>query len=90
MNKGICRGGFLRGILTGSLVMADCSNTMPEKLLEDCIVYEGAGTSFPPGDYAHMDQYKDWQMTQQPKGLAKATRKERRQHQWRRPAGRRF
>lgn len=52
--------------ITGSgLVMADCPNTMPEQLQTDCIVYEGAGASFPTNDYAHMDQYKNWQKTQQ-------------------------
>ena len=56
------------------LALADCPNSMPEQLLEDCIVSEGAGNSFPPSDYAHMDQYQAWIKTQQedhPKALAK-------------------
>jgi hypothetical protein len=46
------------------LSLADCPNTLPLQLLEDCIVSEGAGQSFPPGDYVYMDQYQDWQKTQ--------------------------
>jgi hypothetical protein len=80
MNMKVHAGLFLCGIVTSSLAMADCINTMPGQLLEDCIVYEGAGTSFPPSDYAHMDQYQGWLKTQkagsqiaksQPKALAK-------------------
>jgi hypothetical protein len=59
--------GLLVFTITGSgLAMADCPNTMPEQLQSDCIVYEGAGSSFPTNDYAHMDQYKNWLKTQQP------------------------
>jgi hypothetical protein len=46
--------------------MAGCPNTMPVKLLEDCIVYENAGHSFPPSDYVYMAMYKDWFIEQQP------------------------
>ena len=67
MNKIVLGGMFLCGIVANSLAVADCINTMPEKLMEDCIVYEGAGTSFPPSDYAHMHQYQDWMKTQQTK-----------------------
>jgi hypothetical protein len=42
---------------------------MPVKLLEDCIVYEGAGDSFPTSDYAYMDQYQGWLDTQQPPAI---------------------
>ena len=71
MKKKVRVGLFLCGCITSSLAMADCPNTMPENLLEDCIIYEGAGTSFPPSDYAHMDMYHKWQKMQQPKALAK-------------------
>jgi hypothetical protein len=78
MNMTVRAGIFLCGIVASSLAMADCINTMPEQLLEDCIVYEGAGTNFPPSDYAHMDQYQGWlkmQQPEQPNALAKADTK---------------
>ena len=53
-------------VTSSSVALADCPNTMPEQLLNDCIVYEGAGNGFPTSDYAHMDQYQDWLKTQQP------------------------
>ena len=65
MKKSVCAGLFLSGIAASSLVVADCANTMPGQLMEDCIVYEGAGTSFPPSDYAHMKQYQEWLKMQQ-------------------------
>jgi hypothetical protein len=37
---------------------------MPEQLLKDCIVYEGAGANFPTSDFAHMDRYQIWLKTQ--------------------------
>jgi len=59
--------GLLVLTMTGSgLSLADCPNTMPLQLLEDCITYENAGHSFPTGDYAHMDQYQEWLRSQQP------------------------
>ena len=59
-------GLFLFTITASGLVSANCPGSMPEQLLNDCIVYEGAGSSFPTSDYAHMDQYHDWLKTQQP------------------------
>jgi len=56
---------FIFTITASGLVMANCPSTMPEQLMEDCIVYEGAGANFPTSDYAHIDQYKNWQKTQQ-------------------------
>ena len=57
--------GLLVLIITGSgLSLADCPNSMPQQLLQDCIVYEGAGTTFPSSDYAYMDEYIDWINTQ--------------------------
>ena len=60
------QGIFLFAITASGLALANCPGSMPEQLLEDCIVYEGAGSSFPTSDYAHMDQYHDWLKTQQP------------------------
>jgi len=52
--------GLLVLIITGSgLSLADCPNSMPQQLLQDCIVYESAGTTFPGSDYAYMDEYID-------------------------------
>ena len=60
--------GLLVLAITGSSVsFADCPNTMPQQLLQDCIVNENAGASFPPGDYAYMNLYKQWLKTQQSK-----------------------
>jgi len=58
-------GLFLCGIVSGNLTLADCPDTMPSQLLQDCIVYEGAGSTFPTEDYAHMDSYDDWLKEQQ-------------------------
>ena len=65
MNKKVRAGSLLCGIVASGLVMADCDKTMPVQLVEDCLVYEGAGSSFPTSDYAHMDQYQAWIKTQQ-------------------------
>ena len=59
-------GLFLFTTTASGLALANCPGSMPEQLLNDCIVYEGAGSSFPTSDYAHMDQYQDWLKTQQP------------------------
>ena len=67
-------GLFVFMITASGLAMADCPNTMPEQLLTDCIVNEGAGHSFPPSGYVYMDMYQDWgktQQTEQTKALAK-------------------
>jgi len=68
MNKTVWINLFLCGIVTGSPALADCHKTMPSRLLQDCIVYEsaGSGPSFPAEDYAHMDLYTDWLKEQQP------------------------
>jgi hypothetical protein len=60
------------------LAIADCPNNLPVQLLEDCLVYEGAGNSFPPDDYVNMDIYQNWvaaQQAEQMKALAKSERK---------------
>ena len=65
MDKKAPIGLFLCGIASGSLALADCPDTMPSQLLQDCIVYEGAGSTFPTEDYAHMDLYNVWSKKQQ-------------------------
>jgi len=60
MTRKVPVGLFLCGIVSGSVVLADCPDTMPSQLLQDCITYEGAGSTFPTSDYAHMDLYNDW------------------------------
>jgi hypothetical protein len=65
-------------ITVSGLSFAYCPITMPQQLLQDCIVNENAGASFPPSDYAYMDLYQEWMKTQQPekpeqpKALAKS------------------
>lgn len=39
---------------------ASCPIDMPTQFLEDCIVVEGSGASFPHPTYAYMKQYKAW------------------------------
>jgi hypothetical protein len=78
MNKKVRVGLFLCGVATSGLAAAECPDSMPEQLMKDCIVYEGAGSSFPTSDYAHMDQYQDWlkkQQPEQPNALAKSDTK---------------
>ena len=57
---------FVLAITASGLALANCPDSLPEQLLEDCIVYEGAGSSFPTSDYAYMDLYNDWLKDQQP------------------------
>jgi len=52
-------------ITASGLALADCPSTMPSQLLQDCITYEGAGSTFPTSDYAHMNMYNDWLKGQQ-------------------------
>ena len=60
MTRKVPVGLFLCGIVSGSVALADCPNTMPSQLLQDCITYEGAGSTFPTSDYAHKDLYNVW------------------------------
>lgn len=53
-------GILLSTIAMSGLAAAECPQTMPYQLLQDCITYEGAGSQFPAGDYAYMDLYQDW------------------------------
>ena len=66
-------GLFLFAITVSGLALANCPGSMPEQLLEDCIVYESAGAGFPTSDYAHMSQYQDWLKTQQPLAITQPT-----------------
>ena len=43
-------GSILFAIAWSGWALADCPNTMPLQLQEDCIIYEGAGSTFPPSD----------------------------------------
>lgn len=73
MNKRARFGFGIFAITVSGLALADCPNTMPSQLLQDCITYEGAGSSFPTSDYAHMAQYHDWLKTQQPLAISQPT-----------------
>jgi len=42
---------------------ASCPVDMPVQLLEDCIVVEGSGSSFPNETYDNMGLYKEWLAT---------------------------
>ena len=65
MNKRARFGFGIFAITVSGLALADCPNTMPSQLLQDCITYEGAGSTFPTSDYANMDLYNKWQNEQQ-------------------------
>jgi len=65
-------GLYIFTIAASGLAVADCPNTMPEQLLTDCIVNEGAGHSFPPSGYVNMGMYQDWVKAQQTHALAKS------------------
>jgi len=58
-------GLFVFAITASGLAFAGCPNTMPSQLLQDCITYEGAGSTFPTSDYAHMNTYNDWLVERQ-------------------------
>ena len=58
-------GLFVFAITASGLALADCPNSMPPQLLQDCITYEGAGSVFPTDDYAHIELYNDWMKDQQ-------------------------
>ena len=60
-------GLFIFSITASGVALADCPHTMPVQLLEDCLIYQNEGESFPADDYAHMDQYQEWLKTQQAK-----------------------
>lgn len=53
-------GIFVSAITASGLALADCPQEMPLQLLQDCIVYEGAGSNFPSDDYAYLDMYNKW------------------------------
>ena len=60
---------------SGGVVLADCPINLPEKLLEDCLIYDSEGETFPADDYAYMDEYQAWLMTQQPEAQSKTPQK---------------
>lgn len=55
---------FVYAITASGSVFADCPLSMSTQLLQDCIIYEGGGAPFPPDDYAHMEKYQEWLVTQ--------------------------
>jgi hypothetical protein len=63
-------GLFVLTTTASGLALANCPDTMPVQLLEDCIVYEGAGSSFPTSDYARMDEYQIWFKANQSQGTS--------------------
>jgi hypothetical protein len=69
----IVLGVFLGGMVTSGVALADCPSDMPTQLREDCIVYEGAGASFPTSDYAHIALYQEWLKTRASSVEAKRT-----------------
>jgi hypothetical protein len=48
----------------GGIALADCPVNLPAKLLQDCLIYDSEGESFPADDYAYMDEYQAWLKTQ--------------------------
>ncbi len=60
--RGVC---FIAAMFATS-ANAECPQNLPTQLLEDCIVIEGSGSSFPHPDYAHMAAYKAWLAKQAP------------------------
>ena len=71
-------GLFVCAITASGLTLADCPKTMPSQLLQDCITYEGAGSTFPTSDYANMDLYNKWQNEQQSGSTNQLTRESER------------
>jgi hypothetical protein len=65
-------GIFVSAITASGLALADCPENMPLQLLQDCIVYEGAGSNFPSDDYAYLNLYNDW-LAEQRKMIVKKT-----------------
>jgi hypothetical protein len=57
---------LLLTITASGLAVVDCPHNMPTQLLQDCLLYEIEGESFPADDYAHMDEYQAWLKTQKP------------------------
>jgi hypothetical protein len=68
MKKHAQIGLFVFTITASGLALADCPVSMPERLLSDCITYEGSGSTFPTSDYTYMELYNEWLKEQQPTG----------------------
>ena len=58
-------GIYIFSMASGGVVLADCPHNLPVKLLEDCLIYDSEGETFPADDYAYMDEYQAWLKTQQ-------------------------
>jgi gas vesicle protein len=72
----ILLGVFVGGMVTSGAALSDCPSDMPKQLREDCIVYEGAGASFPTSDYAHINMYKEWITSRRSSAKADQTTRE--------------
>jgi len=59
-------GVYVFTLVSGGVALADCPRSMPTQLLEDCLIYDSEGETFPADDYAHMDEYQAWIKTQAP------------------------
>jgi len=46
--------------LFSGIAKADCPDDMPLNILEDCIVAEGSGGSFPNETYSNLEEYNEW------------------------------
>lgn len=46
--------------LFSGMANADCPDDMPLNIMDDCIVTEGSGSSFPNATYSNLDEYNDW------------------------------
>jgi hypothetical protein len=64
-------GIYIFTMASAGVVLADCPHNLPEKLLEDCLIYDSEGQTFPADDYAYMDEYQAWLKTQQPEAQTK-------------------
>lgn len=69
----------ITGLTLAGLAQADCPADMPTQLLDDCIVVEASGSSFPNPTYAYKADYEAWlaqrvQQTQPAAGKAVATK----------------
>ena len=54
------------------MALADCPDNLPTQLLQDCLIYDSEGESFPADDYAYLDEYQAWLKTQQPTSTSNA------------------
>ena len=68
-------GLYITMMGSGGLALAECPHNLPEKLLEDCLIYDSEGETFPADDYAYMNEYQAWLKTQQPEAQSETPQK---------------